>query len=162
MHFFKSTQNFIEKEFKKFDAWSYIILSWTFNKSGNILTGFFQKDPLFLYWSNICTLQTIGERPCLQCFIYIYFDSIQNKITFFKRISWNFTRRRFFNVYIIYDSFYGLSSYMIKRKFAFHFEFFLYYFYTLVKNKFFNNGVNCVIPWWHFSIFGPTKEIWRV
>ena len=33
---------------------------------------------------------------------------------------------------------------------------------TFVKGKLFNNGVNCVIPWWHWSTFGSTKEIWRV
>ena len=35
-------------------------------------------------------------------------------------------------------------------------------FYTMVKDKFFNNGVNCVISWWYWSIFGPAKEIWWV
>ena len=39
---------------------------------------------------------------------------------------------------------------------------FFYCFYILVKGNFFNNGVNCFILWWYFSIFGPTKEIWRV
>ena len=57
---------------------------------------------------------------------------------------------------------YGFCRYTLKQKFAFNFEFFLYCFYTLVKGKFFNNGVNFVIPWWHWSIFWPTREIWRV
>ena len=42
------------------------------------------------------------------------------------------------------------------------FNFFFYCFYILVKGKFSNNGVNCFIPWWYFSIFGPTKEIWQI
>ena len=39
---------------------------------------------------------------------------------------------------------------------------FYYCFFILLKSKFFDNGVNCVIPWWYWSIFGPAKEIWRV
>ena len=39
---------------------------------------------------------------------------------------------------------------------------FYYCFYTLAKGKFFINGVNCVISWWYWSIFGPSKEIWLV
>ena len=39
---------------------------------------------------------------------------------------------------------------------------FYYCFFTLLKDKIFNNGVNCAIPWLYWSIFGPTKEIWRV
>ena len=39
---------------------------------------------------------------------------------------------------------------------------FCYCFYTLVKGIFFNEGVNCTIPWWHWSIFRSTTEIWRV
>ena len=34
----------------------------------------------------------------------------------------------------------------LKQKFAFHFDLFLYCFYTLVKSKFFDNGVNFVFP----------------
>ena len=47
---------------------------------------------------------------------------------------------------------------MVKQKFAFNFKSFLYCFYTSTKGKFFNNGVNCLIPWWHWSIFGSAKE----
>ena len=36
---------------------------------------------------------------------------------------------------------------MVKQKFAFNFDFFLSYFYTSMKGKFFNNRVNCVIRW---------------
>ena len=39
---------------------------------------------------------------------------------------------------------------------------FYYCFYTLVKGNLFNEGVQWAIPWWHWSIFGSTKEIWRV
>ena len=63
---------------------------------------------------------------------------------------------------LIYNSFYSLCRNMVKWKFTFNFEFFLYCFYTWVKGKFLNNGVNCVIPWWHWSILEPTKEIRRV
>ena len=59
----------------------------------------------------------------------------------------------------IYNSFYGLWRYIVKRKFFFNFKFFLYCLYNSVKCKFFNNGVNCVIPWWHWSIFEPIEEI---
>ena len=62
-------------------------------------------------------------------------------MTLFKKSSWNFTRGRFFDVYIIYDCFCGLCRYMVKRKFAFNFDFFLYCFYTSVKGNFFNSGV---------------------
>ena len=39
---------------------------------------------------------------------------------------------------------------------------FYYCFFALLKGKIFNNGVNCIIPWWYWCIFGPTNEIWRV
>ena len=32
-------------------------------------------------------------------------------------------------------------------------------FFYLAKDKFFNNGVNCVIPWWQWSIFGSAKSL---
>ena len=45
----------------------------------------------------------------------------------------------------------------LNENFTFNFEFFLYCLYTSVKGKFFNNGVNCVIPWWHWSTSGQLK-----
>ena len=58
---------------------------------------------------------------------------------------------------LIYNSFYGLWRYMVKWKFTFNFEFLLYCLYTSVKGNFFNNDVNYVIPWRHWSTSGQLK-----
>ena len=52
-----------------------------------------------------------------------------------------------------------LWSLRTHNKNSFSFLNFFYCFYTLVKGMFFNNGVNCVTPWWHWSISEPFKEI---
>ena len=56
-----------------------------------VYNSFYQQGPLFVYWCNISTFQTMIERFRFSCFFYTYCDSVQKKITFFKNISWNFT-----------------------------------------------------------------------
>ena len=84
----------------------------------------------------------IGERSHFYCFLYTYCDSVQNKITFFKKVSWNFTRRSF----LMSRSFMILFMVPVdihgKQKFAFNFDLILYYFfYNSLKGRFFSNRV---------------------
>ena len=60
------------------------------------------------------------ENVRCQCCIYTCCDSVENKITFFKKISWNFCRK------IIYDSFYGLCGHKTKEISLFNLNFFFY------------------------------------
>ena len=112
--FSKSTQNFIEKSLKKLTLARISLFHKLLIKVviySLVYNSFYQKGSLFAYWSNISTFLTVGERSRFRCFFCTYCDSLQNKITFFKKVSWNFTRRRFFKVQIIYDSFYGPCFY---------------------------------------------------
>ena len=47
--------------------------------------------------------------------------------------------------FLMSRSFTILFMVSVKQKFAFNFDFFLYYFHTSVKGKLFSNGVNSVI-----------------
>ena len=65
--FSKSTQNFIEKRFKKKLTLARISL---FHKLlikmviySLVYNSFYQKGPHFVYWANFCTFSTIAEDP---------------------------------------------------------------------------------------------------
>ena len=63
-----------------------------------VYNSFYQKGLLFVYWSSICTFQTIMERSFFKCFFDTYGDSVQNNTTLFKKVSSNFNRKIFYNV----------------------------------------------------------------
>ena len=83
----------------------------------------------------------------ISCFFYTYCDSVHS-----------FTRESFFlcqdRLWFFLWSFYiwlNENSLLI-------FIFFLYCFYTSVKGKCFNSGVNSVISWCYWNIFGSSIE----
>ena len=63
-----------------------------------VYNSFYQKGPLFVYWSSICTFQTIMEKSFFKCFFDTYCDSVQNNTLLFKKVSSNCNRKMFFNV----------------------------------------------------------------
>ena len=112
---------------------------------------FLSKRSTFLYIGlTFAYFRLSGKDPVFNAL----FTHTQNKT-----ISWSFTRR-FFNVWINYDSFYGLCRYTVKQTFAFNFEFFFVAFILWWKGNF--SIMELILSFPNWSIFGPTKEIWRV
>lgn len=102
-----------KKGSKYFDVCSYITLSQSFDASNSFSIEWVFIF-VFLYIELIFAhFRHFRENVRCQCCIYTCCDSVENKITFFKKISWNFCRK------IIYDSFYGLCGHRTKWEFTF-------------------------------------------
>ena len=103
----------LKKRFKVFYVCSYITLSQSFDASNSfsmewvVIFVFLYVELMFAHFRHF------RENVRCQCCIYTCCDSVENKITFFKKIRWNFCRK------IIYDSFYGLCGHKTKWEFSF-------------------------------------------
>ena len=116
--FSKTTQNLFEKKVQNILKSVHILtLSQSFDASNSfsiewvVIFVFLYIELIFAHFRHF------RENVRCQCCIYTCCDSVENKITFFKKISWNFCRK------IIYDSFYGLCG---NESSLFNLNFFFY------------------------------------
>ena len=99
------------------------------------------------YWGKIPFLLMLHSHILWYC---------PKKITFFENVSRNFTKRSFFNVYIIYDYFYGLYRYKLNENLLLilHFAFIAF---ILGSQAYFL--IMELIMLFHDGVFVPNKKI---